>query len=255
VKKLAIFAALMLATTAAHAGNSISFEINGKKVHIEAPSHCQELSCLQVSAPGLSAADFGFKGTKFTSNRFDDNDAAPRADQPAPKSTAAPVDQAPPPQASVDPAGKPPPTATVGDTGASPPPVRDNVAPLLPLANSSAAPVQAPVAAAPTQTPVAAAPAPAPTTPLGTWATEEHKGMVRIEACGQDLCGYAVNSGEKILINMKPSDAKWTGRIHDPDSGRNYDSTIAMKGPNALRVQGCAFGGLFCGGQTWSRVS
>jgi uncharacterized protein (DUF2147 family) len=254
VKKLTIFAALMLATTAAHAGNSISFEINGKKVHIEAPSHCQELSCLRISAPGLSAADFGFKGSKFASNPFDDDDAAPRADQPAPKSTATPVDQAAAPQASVDPAGNTPPTKTVSASQASPTPVRDDVAPSASLANSSATPVQTPVAAAPTQTPVAAAPAPA-TTPLGTWATEEHKGMVRIEACGQSLCGYAVNSGEKILINMKPSDAKWTGRIHDPDSGRNYDSTIAMKGPNALRVQGCAFGGLFCGGQTWSRVS
>ena len=79
--------------------------------------------------------------------------------------------------------------------------------------------------------------------------------MVRIEPCGQNLCGFAVNSGEKILINMKPSARKWTGRIHDPDSGRNYDSTIAMKGPNALKVQGCAFGGLFCGGQTWTRIS
>jgi uncharacterized protein (DUF2147 family) len=28
-----------------------------------------------------------------------------------------------------------------------------------------------------------------------------------------------------------------------------------MKGPNTLRVQGCAFGGLFCGNQTWKRVS
>jgi uncharacterized protein (DUF2147 family) len=79
--------------------------------------------------------------------------------------------------------------------------------------------------------------------------------MVRIEACGQNLCGYAVKSGEKILIDMKPQDTKWTGKIHDPDSGRTYDSNIAMKGPNSLRVQGCAFGGMFCGGQTWSRVS
>ena len=60
---------------------------------------------------------------------------------------------------------------------------------------------------------------------------------------------------EKILINMKAQASKWTGTIHDPDSGRNYDSTIAMKGSNALRVQGCAFGGMFCGGQTWSRVN
>ena len=54
---------------------------------------------------------------------------------------------------------------------------------------------------------------------------------------------------------MRPSDSKWTGQIHDPDSGRNYDSTIAMKGTNVLKVQGCAFGGMFCGGQTWRRVS
>jgi uncharacterized protein (DUF2147 family) len=29
---------------------------------------------------------------------------------------------------------------------------------------------------------------------------------------------------------------------------------MAMKGTNSLRVQGCAFGGMFCGGQTWKRV-
>ena len=57
------------------------------------------------------------------------------------------------------------------------------------------------------------------------------------------------------LINMTPEGSKWTGRIYDPDSGRNYNSTIAMKGSNALRVQGCVFGGIFCGGQTWTRVS
>ena len=108
---------------------------------------------------------------------------------------------------------------------------------------------------APQPAPVAAAPAPAPTTPLGVWATEENKGNVRIEECGANLCGYAEKSGEKILINMKPEGSKWSGRIHDPDSGRNYDSTIALKSPNALKVQGCAFGGMFCGGQTWKRVS
>ena len=58
-----------------------------------------------------------------------------------------------------------------------------------------------------------------------------------------------MNSNERILINMKPDGAKWSGRIHDPDSGRNYNFMIAMKDPNAMRVQGCAFGGMFCGGQ------
>ena len=94
-----------------------------------------------------------------------------------------------------------------------------------------------------------------PNSPLGIWATEENKGNVRIEECGANLCGYAVNTGARILINMKPQGSKWTGRIHDPDSGRNYDSTIALKSTDTLKVQGCAFGGMFCGGQTWKRVS
>ena len=126
------------------------------------------------------------------------------------------------------------------------PPVGNEVAPAAPA--PAVSPPPAPVAAE-------AAPAPAPTTPVGVWATEENKGNVRVEQCGQNLCGYAVTTGEKILINMKAADRKWTGQIHDPDSGRNYDSTIAMKGSNKMRVQGCAFGGMFCGGQTWTRVS
>jgi uncharacterized protein (DUF2147 family) len=103
--------------------------------------------------------------------------------------------------------------------------------------------------------PVAAAPVQPSASPIGVWTTEEDKGEVRIEQCGQNLCGFAVKTGEKILVNMKPSDSKWVGQIHDPDSGRNYESTIALKGANRLRVQGCAFGGLFCGGQIWNRVS
>ncbi len=93
------------------------------------------------------------------------------------------------------------------------------------------------------------------------WLTEEKEGKVRIEQCGANLCGYSVNeksdqNGEKILINMKPvSGEKWSGKIFDPKSGSTYDSTIVMKGSDGLRVQGCAFGGMFCGGQSWSRVN
>ena len=93
------------------------------------------------------------------------------------------------------------------------------------------------------------------------WLTEEKEGKVRIEQCGANLCGYSVDAksnqnGEKVLINMKPTkDSKWAGRIFDPNTGSTYDSTIALKGSDNLRVQGCAFGGMFCGGQTWTRVN
>ena len=93
------------------------------------------------------------------------------------------------------------------------------------------------------------------------WLTEEKEGKVRIEQCGPNLCGYSVDAksnqnGEQVLINMKPgTDSKWSGRILDPTSGSTYDSTIALTGSDRLRVQGCAFGGMFCGGQTWSRLN
>ena len=241
-----------MATTAAHAGNSISFEIEGHRIHIEAPRNCDSLSCLQISAPGLSGSGFGFK-----SKRLDDDDYADNSTTSAPvqNSVAAPAVQAPAPQPVAPVASSAPlaPTTMASTAPVEPAPVVNNVAPAAPVA-----PTSAPVAAAAAvlaSAPVAAAPAPAPTTPLGVWATEENKGNVRIEECGANLCGYAVKTGEKILISMKPSGAKWTGQIHDPDSGSNYDSTIAMKGTNALKVQGCAFGGMFCGGQTWKRVS
>jgi hypothetical protein len=231
MKKLYILAALLMATTTAHAGNSISFEIEGHKIHIEAPKDCDSLSCINISAPGLSGSGFGFKNSK--SARSPDDDVTP-----APKTAAAPVDQAPAPQPTVAPATNP-----VPETIASAPPapvIKDTVT--APTPSVTPAPKPAPVAAT-------------STTPVGVWATEENKGSVRIERCGENLCGIAATTGEKILLNMKPSESKWTGRIHDPDSGRTYDSSMTMKGPNALRIQGCAFGGLFCGGQTWTRIS
>ena len=239
MKKLLVLAALLMTGSAAHAGNSIAFEINGHRIRIEAPNNCDQLSCIQISAPGLSGSGFNFKG--FKSDRLgDDNDVADNSNPPPPAAVAAPVQPAaPPPAAAVAQTAPPAPATVVAST--PPAPVADDLAPAAPAA-AAAAP--APVAAAPV-----------PTTPLGIWATEENKGNVRVEQCGQNLCGYAVKTGEKILINMKATDNKWTGQIHDPDSGRNYDSTIAMKGPNTLKVQGCAFGGMFCGGQTWSRVS
>jgi uncharacterized protein (DUF2147 family) len=238
MKKLIVLAALLMASTAAHAGNAISFDVNGKHVRVELPRNCDSLSCLKISAPGLSGADFGFK----SKHADDDDNVADNSNTSAPvqNTAAAPAAKAPAPQ-------------PVAPVASSAPPAPAAVA------NAVAAPVAAaPIAVAavaPSPAQVAAPPAPAPTTPLGIWATEENKGNVRIEECGQNLCGYAVKTGEKILISMKPQGSKWTGQIHDPDSGSDYDSTIAMKGPNALKVQGCAFGGMFCGGQTWKRVS
>jgi uncharacterized protein (DUF2147 family) len=191
---------------------------------------------------------------------------APAAPAPAPAPAApAPAEQAAVPAAPPPPAPAPPePTTTIviAPPPETPAPAPSQVIPVAPPPPAPAA-VAAP-APLPPQQKQAAAPASSSVSssnsPLGIWLTEEKEGKVRIEECGSNLCGYAVDkksnqNGEQVLINMKPGNNKWSGRIFDPNSGSSYDSTIAMKGTDTLRVQGCAFGGMFCGGQTWTRVN
>ncbi len=238
MKKFYLAAALLMAAGSAHAGSGISFVVDGQKIRIDAPKNCTSLDCIKIT--GVNTSKFNFKG--FGSKKDDDDDVAPAPAAPAPV-VAAPAAPAPPP-------------APVASTAPVAPPVTTTVQPQQLAATVPAQlPPAAPAAVAAPPAPVTAAPVQAANTPLGVWATEEDKGDVRIEQCGADLCGYAVKSGERILINMKPEGSKWTGRIHDPDSGKDYDSTIALKGTNLLKVQGCAFGGMFCGGQTWKRIS
>jgi uncharacterized protein (DUF2147 family) len=248
MKTLYLAAALLMASTAAHAGSGISFMVDGQKIHIDAPKNCSSLDCIKIT--GANGSNFNLKGFGSKKNDNEDDDVA-TAPAPAPvtPALAAPAAPAVAPVASTAPVA---PAAPAAPAPQSEQLIATTSAPLPPAppAAVAAAPAPALVAAAPVAAPVQVA-----NSPLGVWATEEDKGNVRIEQCGANLCGYAVKSGERILINMKPDASKWTGRIHDPDSGKDYDSTIAMKGSNLLKVQGCAFGGMFCGGQTWKRIS
>jgi uncharacterized protein (DUF2147 family) len=272
MKRLIAFATLLLASSAAHAGDSYSFEVGGRTIHINAPSGCASPSCVSILIPGIYEPDQ--KRTKRAR-------ATPQAGPQAKADPLTKADQRPRAEPQAAPAAKTEPPPTQLSSGSSPAPAttatnaRSAPAPVSPRSGEPAPSQPAPaplagavvVAAAPISAPVQQQQVPAPVagrlaaSPLGTWQTEEKEGRVRIEACGSDLCGYSVDvktnqNGEKILISMRSvSDTKWTGRIYDPKSGSNYDSTIALDGPDSLRVQGCAFGGLFCGGQTWSRMN
>src|SRR3982074_1029398 len=95
MKKFYLAAALLLATTSAHAGgNSVSFQIEGHRIRIEAPRNCSSLDCIKITAPSLSGSSFGGFGK---SKNDDDDDVADSKPAPAP----APATQtaAPPPAA------------------------------------------------------------------------------------------------------------------------------------------------------------
>jgi uncharacterized protein (DUF2147 family) len=283
MKKCLAIAVLLLASTAAQA--QYSFEYGGRTITIDPDRGT-------VSIPGVydntgkkakrlrgEEGDLDRPGKKAPQQAKSAPQAAPEAATPAAPvpapaeqataPAAAPVPAAPAPAAPATTSRSEPSSATAAvapaDTAAPVP-----AAPAAPQVQQNAAPAEppapAPVAAPapPPQQKQAAAPAAAAASPanspLGVWLTEEKEGKVRIEQCGPNLCGYSVDkksnqNGEQVLINMKPVKDKWSGRILDPNSGSTYDSTIAMKGTDSLRVQGCAFGGMFCGGQTWTRVN
>ncbi|HWX04757.1 MAG TPA: DUF2147 domain-containing protein [Bradyrhizobium sp.] len=265
MKKLLALAAFLLASSAAQA--QYTFEYGGRTIRIDPDRGT-------VSIPGV------YDNSGRRSRRHSDQDSdRPRKQTPQ----QAKIDpQAPATEpAQTDPAGTPAPataaperstaTATVApaDTAvATQPqttqPMASAPAPQVQQDPAPAAQPAPPPAVVATTGPAPKPPAPAvqsANSPLGVWLTEEKEGKVRIEQCGANLCGYSVDAksnqnGEQVLINMKPGkDSKWSGRILDPNTGSTYDSTIALKGSDTLRVQGCAFGGMFCGGQTWSRVN
>jgi uncharacterized protein (DUF2147 family) len=262
MKKLFAIAAFLLASTAAQA--QYTFEYGGHTIRIDPDRGT-------VSIPGV----YDNSGRRSKRSRSDQDSDRPnkqlpeqaKIDPQAPAAGPAPTEQAPAP-ANTAPE---PSTATANvapaDTSTSPPAAQPPASAPAPQVQQDAAPAAQPAPPAPVVATMAPPPKPpipavqAANSPLGVWLTEEKEGKVRIEQCGANLCGYSVDSksnrnGEQVLINMKPGkDAKWSGRILDPNTGSTYDSTIALKGSDTLRVQGCAFGGMFCGGQTWSRVN
>lgn len=285
MRKLLATAAFLLASTAAQA--QYTFEYGGRTIRID-----PDRGTVQI--PGVYDNTGQGKAKKAKKNETTPGQQPPQQAKADPQAPAAPAPApvAAPPAAEQAPApapaaAVPPPAATASNTPAqtavlpppapppAPAPVEQQVTPAMapppaptvavappaPPPPPAPAPAPAPVQAAAVAPPPATAPTRDLNSPLGIWLTEEKEGKVRIEQCGSNLCGYSVDSksnqnGEQVLINMKPGkEQKWSGRILDPNTGSTYDSTIAMKGTDRLRVQGCAFGGMFCGGQTWTRVN
>jgi uncharacterized protein (DUF2147 family) len=118
-------------------------------------------------------------------------------------------------------------------------------------------------------------PRPTSPSPIGDWIAENGEGRVRIDPCGQALCGVVAAAysdatdshnpdpgkrnrpllGLPVLIDMKPTGKeRWQGQVYSAKSGYTYTATIALKSTDVLRVEGCVLGGLFCNSQSWTRA-
>ncbi|MBI3433696.1 MAG: DUF2147 domain-containing protein [Proteobacteria bacterium] len=111
--------------------------------------------------------------------------------------------------------------------------------------------------------------------PDGDWLVADKTAQVRVERCADHYLGViawekepALDShnpdptkrnrpllGSPVLVNMKPAKPNlWKGEVYNADDGRTYAATMALLGPNTMRVEGCVAGGLICGGEEWTRV-
>jgi uncharacterized protein (DUF2147 family) len=110
----------------------------------------------------------------------------------------------------------------------------------------------------------------------GLWLTDDHKGVVRIGACGGHTCGWMVrvldrgpnvpthdvnnpdpNLRGRTIVGMPiltgfASDGSG-GRAYDPRSGRSYRTSMSVNGDGSLTVTGCVV--LFlCQSVRWTRA-
>lgn len=274
MRRFCFLVVLMVLSSSTHAGSSLSFTVGGHRIRIEAPRHCTSPSCVSVSIPGIH------RSGRWRDRDDDDDDrvVADPVKAPAAMQPTAPVQAVPPPaNPPVVPAVvAPPPTVfrpaaaatqqVAAPSAVAPPPALPPLPPPPPPAVTPPAekPAEAarPADAAPQLSRVSHQVDDEPVdTPVGDWQSEGNKGSVRIERCGQALCGYALKSssndkGEAVLVNMKPKTAsQWSGNVYSHDSGDIYYGTIALKGPNTLRVEACALGRFYCSGNNWSRVA
>jgi uncharacterized protein (DUF2147 family) len=129
---------------------------------------------------------------------------------------------------------------------------------------------------------LAATPSYAAPAPTGEWVVANGHGHVRIENCGGALWGVVSweerpghdtenpdpalrgrpTLGMPILLDMKPTtvnnwgntEQRWKGEVYSPENGKTYSASIWLTSPNTMRIEGCVLGGIFCGGQEWTRV-
>jgi len=101
----------------------------------------------------------------------------------------------------------------------------------------------------------------------GRWANPHHSVIVNVSRCGDAFCGVVgwanaknrgkgVAPGARVLSDLKPrGNGVYTGKAYEPKRGIGGSATVTQQGPNVMVVKGCAFAGVFCKEQRWTRVS
>jgi uncharacterized protein (DUF2147 family) len=59
--------------------------------------------------------------------------------------------------------------------------------------------------------------------------------------------------GTTVLTGLKRTGNKWSGTLFIPDDNIHVAAKLQLLGNQQLKLTGCAFAGLFCRSQIWTR--
>lgn len=105
---------------------------------------------------------------------------------------------------------------------------------------------------------------------LGYWKNPIGSAIIAIAPCGSSLCGKVVWAsargrrevakntknivGTIVLTGLRSNRGRWNGSLYIPDDDIHVSARLQPLGDGRLKLTGCAFMGLFCRTQIWSRV-
>lgn len=111
--------------------------------------------------------------------------------------------------------------------------------------------------------------------PAGEWLVKDGNARIRIEPCDNGLWGFISWTREPGIDRKNPDPAKrnrpivgvpilrgmmpvkpnkWEGEVYNAQSGKMYSASITLLSDDVLKIEGCVLGGIFCGGENWTRV-
>src|SRR6516164_1709078 len=214
MRRFGYFAALMMLSSSAHAGEVHSFVVGGHHIRIEARGRCASLSCISWSI--------------VDSKRVV---AATASAQPAPAPAALQVPQSPvsvqqsQPVQPAAPAPVKPAATTQPASQIAPQPSRHEDD--MPLGDWQ-------------------------TEGKNGLVRIEQCGRALCGytlSASTNTTGETVLSNMK-----SKKDKLWAGDIFSRSSGNTYYARMTLKAPNTLRVEACALGRFFCSGNNWTRL-
>lgn len=112
----------------------------------------------------------------------------------------------------------------------------------------------------------------APIEATGVWRNPKNNVHVRMQPCGNTVCGTVVWATPKAEAKARAAGTRklvgtqlfrqfkqvrpgvWTGQVFVPDMGRTFSGTMTANSATSITGKGCLIGKFLCKTQTWTRI-